>query len=72
MPKRGRSELGICEGKIEGRTSSTASGLCLHIGFGGATALSACAAIQASALSLLELLRGSPARARWNVHAAPS
>ena len=72
MPEKDRSELRWREGKIEGRTSSTASGLCLHIGFGGATALSACAAIQVSALIMLELLRCSPAQARWSSHAARS
>lgn len=72
MPERGHSELRIFEGKIEARTSSTASGLCLHIGLDSATALSACAAIKASALLLLDLLRGSPDQARWNLHAAPS
>jgi hypothetical protein len=64
MPERGRSELRVCEGKIEGRTSSGPLTPCLHIGFCGAKATEVGAATGATILSTLAVLRRSPARLR--------
>jgi hypothetical protein len=66
MPKRGYSELRRCEGKIEGRTSPRAAGLCLHIGLSGATASSGRAAIGLYPLSAFGVSRGSPAQVPWS------
>lgn len=46
----GHSNPGKCEGKIEERNSPRASGLCLHIGLGGAMATQACAATSSKTL----------------------
>lgn len=72
MPERGRSKLRMCEGKIEGRTSSTASGLCLHIGLDSAAALRGRAATEVNCLSVFAVLRRSLPHARWSAHATRS
>jgi hypothetical protein len=72
MPEKGHSGLRVCEGKIEGRTSRSPVTPCLHIGFGGAMAMQACAATGAMILAAFEILRGSPARVRWSWRAARS
>ncbi len=72
MPEKGRSELGKCEGKIEGRTSPRPVTPCLHIWFGGATTAWAGVATKASVLAAFEILRGSSSQVRWSWHAARS